>query len=1100
MKGQKMNCRTWIVALVVLCTGLSAAASQKGNMNLVFGVPFKPVYVHNELTGIYGWGFWDFKQIAYQRDPKNRGPLLDGRDIFKIDCKDGVFSLRFKDAAPDGYCKYTSERSALYPELWSLPETHAPRYHVVCEVKITKGKLALFGKTVKAAPDWQKLDFTTRPGPIFISLFQEPGTFFAIRNFSVTAEYDRIGGSIALPDGGKLTALVMPENASFALRRCVYNWRGWLWKLTGTALPIEEAAEVKPRAGKLVFLPGKIPCGGYDLSLNKEGGTLVYSTDFSVINALYNYLRELGYKEYDRNHATPVPAAKADRVLPFADTKNRPKFMYFTGGNYAMPRYNCGVWMADVETGIANWYAIPSIHISGHCSNQLMPPNSARRVRPESQMMFSNGRRQTETVERRPMLISPCLTEPAARAYLQRSIMDVMRAFDFRKEFPYCLGDGPDSFCHCPGCMAKNADKSGKSYASVFFDFMNEAAERAEKEKTGIPVQYIAYHTYTTAPAGKKVSGNMVLNLCLTGLQRPCNVHLNCELNNAGPWKKNLADWTKLIDRRRIGFSTYDAHNPYMLMEYLDFLNKHGCYELHMFAGLPSIELYTIYRWNQGDDPKKIVDEYYEGVYGKEAGKYLVEVQKLIYEYDKKYQHKPGEFSFSPGRMHYRESLDRKTFDAIYSLFDKAEKTMLENKLDVRPLLWEKYSYMETDFRKYPRSGCYTSEELNGFAKRLSEFVRICALLCREKRYPYYLPGREMTVSHTPPRRYLQDFCGLILTNTVKNWTDEPVIREFMKNPVKMISGTPETTPGCWKFPGAILRGGESGGILRRASSGKGRMVAGLELKNDLRGTAVLLLSGWDDEKPGKTTFRVTVNGKEIFHGPNTFPETASPKSTLSGFMYMVIPEGLLKKGENRIAFENTVPDDPKKATRQLRDASRPEDGFTMKQDYFWGWLGIEEVRIVAPDHEYLRFANGEQGTAWGVYTPDKPYADVKTGSGKVSFKTMGSLRNSGVWADRRNKWILPAGVRFKLRITYSATGKGRLGAGFFGYPCDRERKFLRKMDYQLARLQLEEKPKTVEKILTTQNHEFICPVILHTGTGTAEITEFSLEPLPPEK
>lgn len=1092
-----MNCKTLVAALGMLCVGLSAAASQKGNMNLVFGVPFKPVYVHNELTGIYGWGFWDHKRGTYERDPKNRGPLPDGREIFKIDCKDGVFSLQFKEKAPYGYYKYPGYAS-LNTEMKQFPPTHAPRYHVVCELKITKGKVVILGKTVKAAPDWQKLDFTTTPQIITVSLYQEPGTFFAIKKFSVTAEYDKIGGSVNLPDGGKLTALVMPQNASFVVKRCVYNWRGWLWKLTGTALPIEESAEVKPQPGKLVFMPGKIPNGGYDFTLNKRGGTLVYSADFSVNNALYNYLRQLGYKEYDRNHATPIPSRNADLILPAANVKNRPKFAYHTGGTYAMPHYNCGIRAEDFAAGTANWYAIAAPYVYGHQSNQLMPPPSYRKEHPECQMMFPNGTRQTDKIQKQTFLVSPCLTDPEARAYMLRSIMDIMRAYDFRKTFGYSLGDNPDAFCHCPLCMEQNTDKTGKSYASVQFDFMNEAAELAKKEKTGMHICYSGYQTYTAAPVNKKVSDNMSLTLCMIRMERPCNVHLDCALNDAGPWKKDISDWAKLVDRNRIGFATYDAHNPYLLMDYLDFLNKYGCLRLHLFSGLPMIELYTSYRWNQGDDPKKIVDEYYEGIYGKEAGKYIVEVQKLVYEYDKKYQHKTGEFQIFQGQMGYLESLDRKTFDKIYSLFDKAEKIMRQNKLDVNPLLWEKYTYLEADLRKHPRSGCYTNAELKAFAERLAEFVRICEPLCRETRYPYSLPGRAMTVSNIPPRRFLQENCGLIVPTTTKHWTDEPVIREFMKDPVKMISGKPETTPGSWRFPSAILRGGEGGRILRRASSGKGRIVASLELKNDLKGKAVLWLAGWDDEKPGRTTFRVTINGKEIFHGENTFPETDTIKIQ-PGYMYMVIPEGLLKKGENQIAFENTVQDDPKKATRQLRNALRPEDGFEMKQNYYWGWLGIDEVRIVAPDHEFRRFANGEKETAWGVYTPDKPYAEVKTGNGKVWFKTMGSPRNSGVWADRRNKWILPPGVRFKMRITYSATGEGWLHAGFFGYLADPTKQpFLR--NSQAPRLKLEKEPKTVERILTTRNYEYMCPVILHSGAGTVEVTEFSLETLPPKK
>ena len=1092
-----MNCKTLVAALGMLCVGLTAAASQKGNMNLVFGVPFKPVYIHDELTGIYGWGFWDYRQSAYARDSKNRGPLLDGRDIFKIDCKDGVFSLQFKEEAPHGYYSYPNS-CALFPELHGFPPTHAPRYHVTGELKITKGKVVFLGKTINAAPDWQKLDFTARPDIITVSLYHEPGTFFAIKDLSVTAEYDKIGGAVNLPDGGKLTALVMPENASFAVKRCVYNWRGWLWKLTGTALPIEEAAEVNPQRGKLVFIPGKIPNGGYDFTLDKQGGTLVYSTDFSVNNALYNYLRELGYKEYDKHHATPIPSSDADRVLPAINTKNRPKFVYHTGGGYTMPRYNCGIWGEDFEAGTANWYAIPNPYPHGHRCNELMPPPSYRREHPECQMMYPNGKRQTEDIEKRSYLISPCLTDPSTRAYMLQSILDIMRAYDYRKVFGFCLGDLPDAFCHCPRCMAQNTDKSGKSYASVYFDFVNEAVELAKKEKNGLPIQYGGYLTYASAPVDKKVSDNMIIALCLTGMERPCNVHLNCTMNDAGPWKKDISDWAKLVDRSRIGFITYDAHNPYMLMDYLEFLNQYGCLKLQLYSGQPMIELYTSYRWNQGDDPKKIVDEYYEGIYGKEAGKYIAEVQKLIYEHDRKYQHQTGEFHTFQGRMYYLENLDRETFDAIYALFDQAEKIMRQNKLDVNPLLWEKSTFMETDLRKHPRSGCYTNAELEAFAKRLAEFVRICEPLCRETRYPYSLPGRAMGISSIPPRRFLQENCGLIVPTTTKHWTDEPVIREFMKDPVKMISGKPETTPGSWRFPGAILRGGEGGKILRRASSGKGRIVASLELKNDLKGKAVLWLAGWDDEKPGRTTFRVTINGKEIFHGPNTFPETDTTKIQ-PGYMYMVIPEGLLKKGENLIAFENTVQDDPKKATRQLKNATRPEDGFEMKQDYYWGWLGISEIRIVAPDHEFRRFADGEKGTVWGVYTPDKPNAEVKTGNGKVWFKTMGSPRNSGVWADRRNKWILPPGVRFKMRITYSATGEGWLHAGFFGYLADPTKRPLLR-NYQAPRLKLEKEPKTVERILTTRNYEYMCPVILHSGSGTVEVTEYSLEPLPPKK
>ena len=113
----------------------------------------------------------------------------------------------------------------------------------------------------------------------------------------------------------------------------------------------------------------------------------------------------------------------------------------------------------------------------------------------------------------------------------------------------------------------------------------------------------------------------------------------------------------------------------------------------------------------------------------------------------------------------------------------------------------------------------------------------------------------------------------------------------------------------------------------------------------------------------------------------------------------------------------------------------------------------------------------------------------------------MGGARYGGVWIrSRNNKWLLPPGVRFKMRITYTATGEGRLQVGFLGYPADPKRSQSKKIDNQSRLLKLEKEPKTVERILMSGDYEYMCPIIAHSGSGTVEVTEFSLEPLPPEK
>ena len=113
----------------------------------------------------------------------------------------------------------------------------------------------------------------------------------------------------------------------------------------------------------------------------------------------------------------------------------------------------------------------------------------------------------------------------------------------------------------------------------------------------------------------------------------------------------------------------------------------------------------------------------------------------------------------------------------------------------------------------------------------------------------------------------------------------------------------------------------------------------------------------------------------------------------------------------------------------------------------------------------------------------------------------MGGARYGGVWIrPRNNKWILPPGVRFKMHITYTATGEGTVRAGFYGYSADPKRSQSRKIDDQSLGMKLVNEPRTVEWILTSRNYEYMCPVILHSGAGTVEVTEFSLEPLPPKK
>ena len=74
-------------------------------------------------------------------------------------------------------------------------------------------------------------------------------------------------------------------------------------------------------------------------------------------------------------------------------------------------------------------------------------------------------------------------------------------------------------------------------------------------------------------------------------------------------------------------------------------------------------------------------------------------------------------------------------------------------------------------------------------------------------------------------------------------------------------------------------------------------MWAPLYLDDVPAGPARLALVAQDDDKPGAVRIRITVNGEEIFAGPNAFKECGWSDGEIP------IPAGVLKPGENEVRF-----------------------------------------------------------------------------------------------------------------------------------------------------------------------------------------------------
>ena len=92
----------------------------------------------------------------------------------------------------------------------------------------------------------------------------------------------------------------------------------------------------------------------------------------------------------------------------------------------------------------------------------------------------------------------------------------------------------------------------------------------------------------------------------------------------------------------------------------------------------------------------------------------------------------------------------------------------------------------------------------------------------------------------------------------------------------------------------------------------------------------MLELEGLDDEKPGRATLKVLINGQAVFEGTNTFGEKDWTWAKI------LVPGKLLRKGSNTIELINTTPDKTA-AVAQIYGG----------HDYLWGWMLIADVRLV---------------------------------------------------------------------------------------------------------------------------------------------------------
>ena len=1005
-----------------------------------------------------------------------------------LEFADGALTVRFLEPLNDIYRNQIRSIRMEADTVRPLPP--APEYRFTGKTRFNRGVLVI-GEKLRLQPsaDWKSFEYVGSSVSEVFAFIPEPGSVFSFKDFRLTAVYpENTRDFIKLPDGGKLTKVVLQQDDDSGLiRRQLLLWRGWLWKLSGVALPVEEVKQVDdPVPGALAVRIGKVPPGGWNLKVDRDGILLTVGHPLEIAPALFDYLnRHCGYRFYWLDRVVDVKC-DPERPLPGCDFTARPKFHSFfcgtlngwlSGGLYRH---------AEMMSSSVDYYHLP-VSTTDHILNVLMPKELYFKSHPRYFMRNAKGERQADI---NPYWLQPCFSNPEAVDLCVKNIVQYAKQQPDRRRMLFYTGDNP-WYCVCPKCVKTNG-KNGGCNVTVL-RFMGKVAEAFESEGIKQQVYYPLYEG-TLRPPKELPDPRLHGELSISHDLLPCTLHVDCPLNRPG--YDIVRQWNRRFGgREKLEIQTYRDARPRHFLKQMEFVNRYACEGLLVYAwhGYDPAIQYVTARWNLGTPAQEAIDEYNRGVYGKGA-KTFGEIEDIIDDFCRNYKHTKEEFAnlkvgriqhvaIRCGTLNTRSVLDRKTFDKLYAAFDRAlEEVGDSDPIARRHLLRQKASYLLEDLNVNRRFTAKSNAELAGFAQNL-------AMLCRIARE---VPDLQDNVwINVSGRTFVRTVAGMTIPDTGKKWCFEPFVEDFLKDPAAAFPpAQAEKIAGGWRFPTAALNGGlgitlydykctpRLANFVRRPKLGNSRLTAAFKSDRAVKQPLWLVLTGLDDDKPGASEIRVTVNGKTCFEGKVPFGES---EWTSFG---VAVPADVVIAGENEIVIDNVTPETPSRN-------ARPGDATA---DLQWGWAAIHEMTLLDPNGEFRAFADGASGTRWRqLNEPDaQPMGSVTTGNGKVRINGS-TAQYTGIIFCRDHKLQKPAGMPGKaILFEVTASGSGTFEVGFWAY--DRRNVYLKKAD-RFKRFKLSKTPRRFRVGLPLEGATAL-PIVRVRGKGSAVVTDLKIVPL----
>lgn len=274
-----------------------------------------------------------------------------------------------------------------------------------------------------------------------------------------------------------------------------------------------------------------------------------------------------------------------------------------------------------------------------HSFQDLVPADVYYDTHPEYFSMV-NG----ERVREHPQL---CLTNEDVFRIARGTLRRWIRENPDCKVFSVAQNDFKN-YCTCPECSSLD-EKYGTPAASLI-TFVNRLADDIKEEYPEVLLHTFAYRYTKKAPVGLGVRDNVIVRLCniecswSTPMKQQALEYPDCE---AAGFIEDLSEWGQMCSHLYIwdyacNFRNYlmPFPNYHSLAQNLQTYYEHhvagvmqqGNFSYGEASGLSDLEIYLGARllWNPYQDADRIIDEFIEGVYGKESFPYIREYIDLL--------------------------------------------------------------------------------------------------------------------------------------------------------------------------------------------------------------------------------------------------------------------------------------------------------------------------------------------------------------------------------------------------------------------------------------------------------------------------------------